>query len=319
MINKLLWNIPFVNTTWAVAHNSFVNQDYGLFNFNAQQSLRFETLFEKGVRGFMIDLHYHNNDISLCHAFSPNKEPGRYCALHLATLGNPIKLTEFLSSLNNIIVNNPDEIIILFLECYVPMREVIKLFKNYNLTKYLLLENPNNIFTIGNILEKQTRLIVFSDYAYKNEGLQEGGFHNTNQYMESKYNLAEWPGCDSRDESSRASYGSKNLFLLNHFYSTSIVGSYGTINDYFTIKKRVVECEQKFHLFTNFIALDYIEQGNWGGAFKLVDERNYMMFIIYKYNYTFKTKAYTEDQSQLCDNCSSLIGISNTTDDSDEL
>ena len=231
----------------------------------------------------MLDLHYQGKDISLCHELNPQKEVGGDCFMTKLTLGTPIKLIDFLSKLYNILLNNPNEIVILFLESYVPMIEVNKLFEQNNLTNFLLQKNPNTIsLTIRDILSNKTPLIVFSDYAYGPQKLESGFYHPQN-YKESKYNLAEWPGCEDRNENSRAHYNnsSVNLFLLNHFYKFSVEYPFGEpcseINDYFKIKKRVEICKQNFFLYTNFISLDYVEKGNWGGVFRFVNEQNYQI------------------------------------------
>lgn len=288
MANFLSHKIPFVNSSWIVAHNSFSNKEDGWFY--AQQSYNLTSLFEKGVRGFMMDIHYNNNEISLCHELSPKRNPSDECFATKAGLGfvsSIVKLESFLISLYSLIVKNPNEIIILFLECYVPVQEVKNLFVKTNLSQFILTINPNNPdLTIGEILRNKTPLIIFTDYAYGKQYLLDGFFH-TKYYKESKYNLAEYRGCEDRNEWSRTKYNEKqfqdqeiNLFLLNHFYKTSFnfilnANTYHNINSYHAIKERGAQCQKEFSLFPNFIAIDYVEEGNWGGVIAYINEQNY--------------------------------------------
>ena len=99
MINFLSHQIPFINTSWVVAHNSFANWKDG-WHLNPQQTFNLEGLFERGVRGFMIDIHYHNNEASLCHEITPQKDLQGSCSTTKWMLFAPIlKLESFLISL----------------------------------------------------------------------------------------------------------------------------------------------------------------------------------------------------------------------------
>ena len=175
------------------------------------------------------------------------------------------------------------------------MKDVATSFDNINLTQFLLKTNPNNpTLLIENIIAKRTPLIVFSDYAHSNQKPINGFFY-TKHYKESKYDLAEYQGCEDRDKTSRTRYNEKaynnqiiNLFLLNHFYKTSFkvpgAMTYYEINDYHNIKERSLKCQGKFSLFPNFIALDHLEQGNWGGVFAFVNEQNYKTLCAITHN-----------------------------------
>jgi hypothetical protein len=281
-------SIPFINTTWVVAHHPFASPESG-WRINPQQTFKIENLFEKGVRGFMIDIHYHQDDVYVCHENNPQRDlPGNCWYTRWPMFSNPVKLNDLLESVYNIIIDNPNDIITLFLECYVPMIKVAELFSQNNLTQFLLKINPNNAsLTIGDIISRNTPLIVFSDYAHGGQRLIEGFFY-TKYHKESKYNLAEYQGCEDRNENSRLRYAEEtfrgikvNLFLLNHFYEHSMgssipgISTYHEINDYYHIKARAIRCENEVSLFPNFIAVDYVEQGNWGGVFAFANEQNY--------------------------------------------
>ena len=289
MITSLSRSIPFINTSYVVCHNSFANYQDS-YKINPQQTYNLKTLFQNGVRGFMIDLHYHNNEISICHEVTPQKTlPGSCYTTQWVFMATVMKLESFLIFLQDLVIKNPEEIIILFLESYVPMKEVEALFTKTNLTQFILKTNPNTPgLTLGDILNKKTPLIVFSDYANpENRHLIDGFFHTKN-YRESKYDLSEYQGCEDRGEASRTKYHEKeyngqqiNLFLLNHFYKTSLnfkalgTSTYHNINDYHSIQERGIKCQKEFSLFPNFIAVDYVEEGNWGGVFAYVNEQNY--------------------------------------------
>ena len=298
MINTAeLKNIPFVNTTWVVAHNSFANVAKG-WKWNAQQTFDLETLYGMGVRGFMLDLHYHKNEISLCHDKPGKTEKPGYCYMTQAmrlSLEDPVKLSTMLNSIYGIITKNPDDIMMLFLESYVPTQEVANLFAQHNLTNFLLTKNPNDpSLTVGELLS--TPLVVFSDYGKGNDTEPSSfvdGFFYTKNYKESKYDLSKYYRCEDRDQISRTLYDESdwhgqpvNLFLLNHFYWNSLVSipgsdSFEAINSYERIKERSKICVKEHGLFTNFITVDYAEQGKYGGGFAFADEQNYQALSVF--------------------------------------
>lgn len=290
--NSLLpyFSLPFINMTWAVAHNAFVNPDTWIYN--RQQEYNIESQLEHGVRAFMINLHYHYDTISLCHETSPKNDKGNSCS---ATSGNlfkkPESLQKFLHQIHQFL-NATNEIIILFLECYVPMHDVKEVFDTTGISKFLLNINPNNeILTIGSITKNNTRLIVFSDYAYGAQN-EIPGFFYTKNHKETKYDLSSFSKCEDRNEDSRTKYtehsynGQKiHLFLLNHFYWHSISfnpQSYKIINSYDLIQSRYNLCDKEHSLKANFIAVDFINEGDWGGVLRFVENTNHNTIILFQ-------------------------------------
>jgi hypothetical protein len=74
------------------------------------------------------------------------------------------------------------------------------------------------------------------------------------------------------------------LFLMNHFHQSSMVvpgftNTYETINSYAAILNRTLECEKQQKRWPNFIAVDFVEEGENGGAKQVVWEINTKKFI----------------------------------------
>jgi hypothetical protein len=143
-------------------------------------------------------------------------------------------------------------------------------------------------------------LIIFSDYgAYHKErqfafddvdNVWQPGIHYVSQYKETEYSLRQYSNCEYRGEA-RAAYGdnSINLFVFNHFYPESCAHNYGYsywetilgmvqkdcdyVNAYKVIMGRIRSCLVA-GLFPNFVAVDFVEKGDLGGAREVVRTLN---------------------------------------------
>jgi hypothetical protein len=253
-------DLVYHDAVWLTAHNAFANKEDG-WKY-AQQNLNLEHMFEKGVRGFMIDVHDYNGDLYLCHGS---------CLFTAWTekMSFPDKLELWLQGLASLLSNNTADIITLHLESYASSKDIHSLLSKTGLTDFMLKsKNPNDhTLTLGEMRKNSARLVVFSDYSGESsrdnipkDGSYPGLFPTTN-YKETQYSLDEFAKCDMRTDF-RANPGDSDvqLAVFNHFSKISAIKDYNSINRYSDIMKRVTSCLSN-NIFPNFIVVDYFEQG----------------------------------------------------------
>ncbi len=258
-------NLLYRESVWLTAHNSFTSISDG-WN-QAQQSMPTESLFNYGVRSYMVDLHeYVQGNILLCH---------NSCFLTIQALkeSEPESLESFLKKIKMLLSENKNEIITLHFEDYVYTPGKVKsLINNAGLGSSLLLQNPNEPISLGEMRRLGQRLVVFDD---NDKQLSEGIF-STKSYRETTYSLGlpETDDCKDRNENSRARFSdqSVSLFVFNHFQSITdtLISSFNEINSFNRIENRIKMCSAIHDLRPNFIAVDFVEQGKHGGAFRIV-------------------------------------------------
>lgn len=261
----------YSSVVWLTSHNSFTSSRDG-WSY-AQQTMTLEEQFDYGVRAFMLDLYLNpfenEQSIVLCHGECSARLP------RITNLIPPTSLSVYLNKIHQFLQNNPNEIITLHLESYLREKGgklLTDALEQTGLTRYLLPStiNPNDLsLTLGELRRKKHRLIIFSDNPRDK-------VINVGEYLETKYSLELYPNCEIREEG-RANPGSKNLFLFNHFNTITRqtkLGAYEAINGYEQITQRINLCFSQLNRYPNFIAVDYVEFGNEGGARKVVLDLN---------------------------------------------
>jgi len=261
-------HLKYYEATWLTAHNAFASKAEGWLLYN-QQHLSLEQMFYYGVRSFMIDVHYSDKILSLCHAG---------CTLSFFQKGSSVSsLLSYLNRIKKILDNQSDAIITLHLEDHSRnSTDIINTFELSGLKPMLLEDNPNNDnITLGFLREKNTRLIVFSDYQKERIGKdfkEKAGIFPTTFYKETVFGHTSFKFCEERINDFRASYNKTDIKLLvhNHFSKISI-GSHNEINSYQKIANTVNPCILN-GLYPNFITVDFVEDGNFGGARRIVED-----------------------------------------------
>lgn len=272
------------DAVFLTAHNAFANTEDGWKV--SQQSFNITNLFDYGARSFAIDLHYHQGEISLCHEIKGQTDPTKSCSLSKALRGfkDPVMLEDWLTDCKLILEKAPKDIVTLHLESYVPAHEVKILFDKVDITKYLLKQDPNQAITLGEMRKQDTRLVVFSDYAYNRYSSIVNGIFPTKLYKETKFdinNIKETDACEFRRDY-RAHYENKNIYLsvFNHFPSFSTTKNYDDdVNNYGFIISHLERCILKLNRVPNFLMLDFIEVGRGfsnKGALDLIIKLNHL-------------------------------------------
>lgn len=275
-------NLVFSEATMLVAHNAFASVEDGWIAHPMQQ-FDYMHQFYYGARGFMIDVYEVDGELVLLH----NKN-----WLNVAGVGSSVTKTfyleDFLRGIKNLLDKHPHSIISLMVENHgITQKEIKSSIIKTKLENYLLLDNPNDHdLTFGEMRNSNQRLVIFTE----NGPQLEKGLYSTAYYKETTYSLEGDEECKDRHEN-RAPFANKNvkIFLMNHFYTKSCASaidqSWGidTItakakvncndaNNYDFIAKRANICKQIMKKNPTFIAVDFIEQGNNGGALKAVSD-----------------------------------------------
>jgi hypothetical protein len=261
-------SLKYSDVTWLTAHNAFASTGEG-WQVYKQQSLTIEQMFSYGVRSFMIDIHYYGTQLSLCHGG---------CSLTLMQKGSyASSLLSYLNRIKRLLDNDHDAIITLHLEDHSKnSTDILNVFKASGLGSILLEDNPNNNdITLGFLREKNIRLIVFSDYQKERaekDFQTKPGILPTTFYKETVFGYTSFKDCEERTNDFRATYNDTNvkLFVHNHFSKVSI-GSHSKSNSYETIVSTVNPCIMQ-GLHPNFITVDFVEEGNFGGARRVVED-----------------------------------------------
>jgi hypothetical protein len=273
----------YKDLSWLTAHNAFSNHEDGWIY--AQQAMSISHQFEYGVRSFMVDLHWYDPDgkpsatsyLALCHDRCTKSLVSGF-----TSLTPPTKVFDFFVQVATLLRNNPQDIITLHFESYSqslgrPLthsgwRALQRLFKASGLIAYLSTISPNDSkLTLGYMRANNKRLVVFSDRRADtidpSSPQNSTGIFHTTEYMETEYNLRAFSQCEIRKDN-RALIPT-NLFVMNHFHRASYVGSskdYNQMNDYSRIAARVNLCRSQNGIFPNFIPVDFVEEGRFGGA-----------------------------------------------------
>ncbi len=264
-----------------VAHNSFASLEDG-WTGHPMQQYDFIHQFYYGARGFMIDVYKDGKDLVLLHQKALKNVKG------VGSSATKIfYLEDFLNGIKNLLDTHDKTLITLIVENNgVSQKEIKSAIEKTKLEGYLLQKDPNDPnLRFGEMRKNNQRLIVFAENGQKTEE----GIYSTNYYKETTFILQGHNLCSDRHEN-RVPFNNPNvkIFIMNHFhrnscfptvdvfFDTSLMMKTGkficsTTNDYNQIMKRVELCITNGNNPT-FIAIDFIEQGNEGGALKVVND-----------------------------------------------
>jgi hypothetical protein len=218
--------------------------------------------------------------VAMCH--EPGFLDGNNCILTQLLLKNehPEPLTELLEHIKSWLLRDSDTLISLQIESRFGESgagdALYEVFREAGLAHYLYIPqvDPQEIQewpTLGDLRHSNRRLIVFSDNI-------NDGFIHTSTYRETRFDLSKYSQCEMREDN-RDTQKIMPLFVLNHFYGLSIRlngfwRDYQSVNAYSNIMARVALCEQEHNMLPNFLVLDFIEEGEMGGALQAATDIN---------------------------------------------
>ena len=255
-----IYDRKYDQVCWLAAHNAFASLKYRwIYN---QQSITYDDMFNMGVRGFLIDVHWNNygsscngtksRELALMH--SSNK----FLNVVAQRQGPPPKFTTFLEKLKEWLYQYPNDIITVFLESYTGKDgkdEMKKLFKEYDIWDDLYIHEFGEEWpTIGDLIEDDTRLIIFTN------NYQEP-FNHKNQIVANHWDYSQYPD-------GNMIIGNNNsdnvIFQFNHFHPVSLDAfrSYSKFNNYENIIRRANNSMNQTGKIPNFVCLDFVHKGD---------------------------------------------------------
>lgn len=269
------------------AHNAHANKNSG-WQWYAQQTWDLRQQLENGIRGLMLDIYEHDNEIKLCHGKCTGIYGFQRCfKAGIATLcgydPGYQTLSQALTIIHTWLMQNPQEIVTIFLENYVSNESLHAYFMRMPTITSLIFDpkewrNSHEPWpTLSWMISHNKRLVVFNENKSKTSIHQHHIFSDTYHHViESQYSTLQHKRVvTERKESLYHTAKNRHLFLLNFFSLITSSRKKSRYNNSYKKLKTVLDDCKKSNLahgkMPNFIALDHVDQGD---AMRLVNELN---------------------------------------------
>ncbi|MBP8131674.1 MAG: hypothetical protein KA184_19005 [Candidatus Hydrogenedentes bacterium] len=242
---------PYDKAAYVTTHNAMSSRDAGFIFPNQIGGLRKQ--LEDGVRAMMLDVHEFEGRPMLCHS---------YCELGgFALVDGLVEIREFLDA-------EPNEVVTLILESYVPAETLALEFADSGILRYAHVQSPGEPWpTLGRMVLEDQRLVVFTDD--NTAGLP--WLHNVWRFAwDTNWNVSSLEqfncNCSRGDTSS-------SLMILNNFVSNPLPapGNAEQTNASAFLLDRSLLCWERSGRIPNFVTVDYYEVGD---VFAVVDRLN---------------------------------------------
>ena len=247
---------PYDQVAFATTHNSMSNSDDGWVKPNQHHGIKRQ--LEDGIRGLMLDLHYWEGFVMLCHYVC--EMGGTYFGL------KPIE--EGLEEIGKFLDEHPGEVVTIIFESYVSAGDVEDAFNAAGLSKRLYVHKQGRSWpTLGSLIESGRRLVVFTD----DDSGSPAWYHRRSVHCwETSYEVegVQQFNCELKHGSM-----DNDLFLFNHFVTVpfSTEEAAAEANGFDLLYGRARDCWNETGRMPNFIAVDYYDLGD---ILTVVDQLN---------------------------------------------
>jgi hypothetical protein len=243
----------FDEVAYATTHNSMSNKDDDWVAPNQIHNI--STQLADGVRGFMLDAYYYEDDTWLCHGD--------------CVFGRK-KLSEGLAEFTAFLASHPNVVLTIIFESYISSADTETAFTTAGLLDYVHTQTPGEPWpTLDAMIASGHRLVVFTD----NPDDGPGWYHDVWEYCWD----TSWHVTTLEDFVCDIGRGSQDnsLFILNHMLYGSFdlpsqsQAEIANANPFFL--ERATGCQQETGRLPNFVTVDFYSIGD---LFEVVDHLN---------------------------------------------
>jgi len=236
---------PYDEVAYLTTHNAYnaiedsfmlANQTYGI----TQQ-------LNDGVRGLMIDVYDEDGVLVVYHGFE--------------ILGS-VPLVDNLLEIKDFLIDNPNEIVTIILECYTTADAIEQVLAEAELSSFLYTKN-DDWATLREMIDTNQRLVIFTDV--NDASPTQNWYHYVwDHAVETHYSVNDTIEmvCDYNRGNAW-----NDLFIFNHFITHAAFGTglpveseIANSNPFFL--NRILECQEVHDKFPNFITVDFYEKGD---------------------------------------------------------
>lgn len=235
---------------YLTTHNAYNSKQDG-FKF-PNQELNITKQLKAGVRALMLDVYDESGTLEVYHAYR--------------ALGSK-PFSEILKEIKAFMDENEQEVVTLIFECYVTSDQIARDFEASGISKYLYTKTVDQEWkTLEQMITDNTRLVVFSDKDDAKKG-QEWYHYLWSFAAETHYTNHKKSDLSSDFNRGSENASNKELFILNHFLTTSITG-FGKArkskkaNDFQFLMDRIKQFQLETGKFPNFITVDFCDLGS---------------------------------------------------------
>jgi hypothetical protein len=288
--------LRYDETCYLTSHNAFASSNQGWHHY-MMQTWNIKEQLDQGIRGLMLDIYEYGDTIMLCHigcGAVHSLQKGISTAVGTLLTGSEHyeTLQQALIIIKDWVDAHPSEVVTLFIESHVTPEKLNGALMSVKGFAPLVVSprdwDPNQHNgewpTLAWMQNHNKRIVIF-DEDKTSSTLDVEGTAKAKNYLfrytwhdviESQYGtLNKEDVCKQRPGSQLFNYLNRPLYLLNFFRTLSGPwASSAEDNSYETLKGVIQFCYKEApNIKTpNFIALDFVEQGN---GMKLVNELNH--------------------------------------------